>query len=318
MPFRQIYVPSLERNLSVCMAAPSSSAAADTHEAGLRAYHLAGGNSLHLHGEGGELHSRQAAGAWLQAHSLRKAFFLCTQICHDDWDESAQRSIDRFTPQAVRQDIAENLHLIGTDVLDMVYLDDRPPLPFEPVIEAVHREIASGRVRSFGVRNFTPERLRAAHRFAKETLGQGIAAVITTELSLFTANAPLWPEYIPFDAALQQAVLELGVVVLAHAGDLTLGQCLFGDAESGTVWRPEWVARWQHPDNTAIAARIQETAAILESTPRAIQMAWLLNQPFQVIAILPLPSFQTEIGRQYARGTQILLEDAKRLPRKQL
>ena len=81
---------------------------------------------------------------------------------------ATQQPINRFTPEAVQQDIATDLQLIGTDFLDLVYLDDRPHLPFEPVIEAIGSEIASGRVRSFGVRNFTAERLRAAHAFACE------------------------------------------------------------------------------------------------------------------------------------------------------
>src|SRR5580704_6298278 len=104
MPLRHIEVPSLGQGLSTLMIAPSS-AEADAHEAGLNAYHRLGGNGIQLHGEGGETHSRQATGEWLRKHGLRQTFFLCTQICHDEWDDATQQPIDRFTPEAVHQDI---------------------------------------------------------------------------------------------------------------------------------------------------------------------------------------------------------------------
>ena len=300
MQLPQIELPSLGRSLSVFMAAPSF-AEADTCAADLNIFHQRGGNALHLHGEGGETQSRRAVGAWLRERGLRQEFFLCAQICHDDWNETTQQPINRFTPEAAQQDIAADLRWIGTNFLDLAYLDDRPELRFEPVIEAIGSEIASGRIRSFGVRNFTAERLKAAHAFAMKTIGQGIAAVITTELSLFASRRPLWPEYVPFDAALRQTIADLGLSVLAHAGDLTLGQCVFGDEDPLARLHPEWVERWQRPENMEMAARIQEVAAAQESEPRAIQMAWLLKQPFPVIAILSLPAFPNR-DRQAVRA----------------
>ncbi len=267
------------------MAHPSS--AADTNvSANLLAYHQRGGNALHLHGEGGETHSRIAAGEWLATHECRELFFICTQVCHDDWDETAQLPIDRFTPEAFQQDIATDMALIGTRYLDMVYLDDRPNLPYEPIVQAIGLEIAAGRLRSFGVRNFTAPRLHAIHSYARSTIGQGVGAVITTELSMLKANRPLWPEYVAFDASLRQAVTDLGLSVFAHAGDLTLGQCLFGDAEPLARLRPEWVERWQHPDNAVTVEKIKALAAASGRTTRELQTEWLLNQPFPVVGIV--------------------------------
>jgi 1-deoxyxylulose-5-phosphate synthase len=312
MSLRQIYLSPLRRNLSVFMIDPSSSPDVD-YEAGLQAFQRMGGNAIHLHGEGGEINSRQATGKWLRTYALRPFFFLCTQICHDDWDDAAQQSIVRFTPEALHQDIATDLELLGTDYLDMVYLDDRPDLPFEPLIEALRSEIALGRVHSFGVRNFTPERLQSAHAFAIKEMGQGIAAVITTELSLLIPNHPLWSDYVPFDNPLRQTIVELGMIVLAHAGDLTLGQSLFGEEEPLARLRPEWVQRWQNPSNRNLVSRIQEITSSHGKTPREIQMGWLLNQPYPVVAIVRLPTLQTQIGLQYEHGSHIGQEELERI-----
>ena len=267
------------------MAHPSS--AADTNlPANLLAYHQQGGNALHLHGEGGETHSRIAAGEWLAMYGCKELFFICTQVCHDEWDEDAQLPIDRFTPEALKQDVATDIALIGTDHLDMVYFDDRPDLTFEPIVEAIGLEIAAGRLHTFGVRNFTAPRLNAIHSYASRTIGQGVGAVITTELSMLKAKWPLWPEYVAFDATLIQTVTDLGLSVFAHAGDLTFGQCLFGDEVPLARLRPEWVERWQHPDNAVTVKEIKTLATVSGRTPREVQMEWILNQPFPVVAIV--------------------------------
>ena len=113
------------------MAHPSS-ADADTHQLALDEYARLGGNCIHLHGEGGEVHSRLATGQWLHSNGLRSEFFLCSQICHDGLDDLASRAIDRFTPQAVSEDVGTDLELLRTEYLDLVYLDDRPRMPLEP------------------------------------------------------------------------------------------------------------------------------------------------------------------------------------------
>jgi aryl-alcohol dehydrogenase-like predicted oxidoreductase len=308
MAFRQIDVPSLGRSLSSFMSAPSSSEA-DTHEAGLDAYHRLGGNAIHLHGEGGEMHSRRVTGDWLRRRGLRQDFFLCAQICHDDWDDVTRQTIDRFTPEAVHQDIALDLQLLGTDYLDFVYLDDRPDLGFEAVVEALGQEIASGRIQALGVRNWTADRIRDAHSYALKAAGQRIAAIVTTELSLFVSAWPLWPEYVPFDAQLEQVADELGLAVFAHAGDYTLGQCVFEDEDALARMRPEWVQRWQLPTNPDLAEHVRETAEAYGLTPRATQIAWLLNQNFPVLAIVDLPALLTGIGVEYERGSHSKLAD---------
>jgi 1-deoxyxylulose-5-phosphate synthase len=304
MAFRQIEIPALGRRLSNVMAHPSS-AAADRHERGLDEYHRLGGNCLHLHGEGGEVHSRRAAGQWLERRSLRREFFLCTQICHAGWDDAAHRPIDRFTGDAVREDIDTDLELLATEYLDLVYLDDNPLAPLEPAIEALGREIARGRVRAFGVRNWTAERIRAAQAYTEREALPGIAAVVTTELALAASTGPLWPEYVPFAGELKEAVFALRLVVFAHADDINLGQCLYGDEDAIARMRPRWVQRWDHAANPALVQRVRSFAAARGLTPRTVNVAWMLNQRFPVVAIAGLRFLQ-----EYEQGSRMVLDEA--------
>src|SRR5262249_9449430 len=203
------------------------------------------------------------AGRWLRKHGLRKEFFLCTQICHQGWNETAQRSIDRFTSAAVNEDIANALSLLGTDYLDLVYLDDNPRAPFEPVIHAIGREIARGRVR---------------------------------------------PEYVPFDASLERVVCNLKLAVFAHASDHNLGLCLFEDADRQVHTRPQRTGRWRRPHNPALVQRVRQFAATRGLTPREVNVAWLLNRPFPVVAIVDLPSLSAR-GSEYARAARLQLDE---------
>src|SRR5580704_17386064 len=123
MALRRITIPALACALSNVMAHPSS-AEEDGQDLALEEYRQLGGNCIHLHDEGGGLHSRRAAGKWLNRNGVRSEFFLCTQICHAGWDSICKRAIDRFTPEAVCQDIDTDLELLAVKHLDLVYLDD--------------------------------------------------------------------------------------------------------------------------------------------------------------------------------------------------
>jgi aryl-alcohol dehydrogenase-like predicted oxidoreductase len=289
------------------MAGPSS-AQPDTHASGLDTYHALGGNCVHLHGEGGETHSRIETGKWLARNNLRREFVVCTQICHEGWDEEAKQPIDRFTPAAVREDISTDLELIETDYIDLVYVDDRPGASFEPMIDALGREVRSGRVRAFGVRNWAPERIRAADRYARSSSGCGLGAVITTELALPVSTAPLWPGYIPFGPSLTDVVVDLGLVVLAHAGDMCIGQCLFGEEDSATRWRPEWVARWNVGANEKVVHGIKTIAACRGVTARSVSLAWMLSCDFPVAAIISVPDLVGPHWHEYHGGAQLMLD----------
>ncbi len=310
MAFRQIEIPTLGRRLSGVMAHPSSAADADTHKLALDEYRRLGGNCIHLHGEGGERHTRRAAGQWLRSHDRRPEFFLCTQICHEGWDDTAQRPLDRFTPEAVGEDVDSDLELLGTEYLDLVYLDDRPQAPLEPVIEAIGREIRRGRVRAFGFRNWTAERIKAAHAHISREGLPGAAAIVTTELALASSTGPLWPEYVPFDAEHEQVVCALRLAVFAHADDVNLGQCLYEDGDAISRMRPHWIERWKHSANPDLVQRVRRFAASRGLTPREVNVAWLLNQAFPAVAVVNLPSLPTARRIEYERASQLPLEEA--------
>src|SRR5262249_46351560 len=129
------------------------------------------------------------------------------------------------------------LDLIGTDYLDMVYIANPPGAAFKAVMDAIVREIAHGRLRAFGVRNWQPEDIRTAHDYAIKRGAPGIAAIVTTELAMPTANCPLWPQDLPF-ALLEPTVRDLSLGVLAHADTFNVGEYLFDESQRPV--QPRW------------------------------------------------------------------------------
>jgi len=307
MLLRQLEISSLRCRLSNIMACPSS-AEPNSLEPGLDEFYRLGGNCIHLHGEGGGSHSRQATGNWLRRHRLRSKFFLCVQIAHDGWDPATGRAIGRFTPQAVAEDITSNLNLLGTDYLDFVYLADNPGAPVERVIGALTDAVASGRIRAFGARNWTAERIMAANAHAVGIDAPGIAAVVTTELALLFSTRPLWPQDIPF-SQLEPTVLDLGLAVFAHADTFNQGLHLFDEGQVPAQTR--WMHRWSHAANPRLVAVLREVACGRGLTPMEVNLAWLLNRSFPTVALIGLPYLLAGGGARFARASQMLLDDAE-------
>jgi aryl-alcohol dehydrogenase-like predicted oxidoreductase len=69
------------------------------------------------------------------------------------------------------------------------------------------------------------------------------------------------------------------------------------------------VQQWDHPDNKALAQRVQHFAAARGLTTREVNVAWLLNQPFPVAAVVSIPSPLITRRTEYERASQLLLDD---------
>jgi aryl-alcohol dehydrogenase-like predicted oxidoreductase len=288
MAIARSFVAPLNRSLSRLVANPSSGHP-DAHVAGLDLFESLGGNCLYLHGEGGETHSREATGRWLSVPG-RSEFFLATQICHDDWDDATATPIIRFTEQAVAEDVTKNLELLAIDHIDLVCLGDQPTLPLEPIIDALARQIEGGRIGQYGLCSWSASRIRHAIAYARQRDVPTPAAALTTELALPRATGPLWPEYPPFDQELENVVCDNSLAGLAHVEDFNLGQCLFDEDGVRRPWRPNWIARWNHPSNAALVARTQAFASSRGLTPREVNLSYILSLPFSVLGIISLPA----------------------------
>ena len=156
------------------------------------------------------------------------------------------------------------------------------------------------------------KRIAATQEFLSSRSLAKISAMVTTEFALADASAALWPEYIGFDGQLRETVGAQQLPVFAHAADVNLGQCLYGDTDSTAGLRRHWLERWDHPVNAALVQRVRAFAKANGLTTREVNVAWLVNHTFPCIAIVPLPSPLTERTPEFERASQFLMNEADR------
>jgi hypothetical protein len=130
--------------------------------------------------------------------------------------------------------------------------------------------------------------------------------VITTELSFLRARHPLWPEDIPF-AHLEETIREQDLAVFTHADDLNQGLHLLDS--KGIHISPRWAERWDFNENLASIKGIKHFAASRGFTGPEINLAWLLNRHFPVIAMVSLPVLLSPRGVEYERASHLILDE---------
>jgi aryl-alcohol dehydrogenase-like predicted oxidoreductase len=101
------------------------------------------------------------------------------------------------------------------------------------------------------------------------------------------------PEDIPF-GQLEATVRDLGLAVFAHADAFNIGEHLFEDRKDPVA--PRWKQRWENRANKELALRVREFAATRGLTAAEVNLAWLFNRSFPVIALVSLPDLLTNRG----------------------
>ncbi len=108
--------------------------------------------------------SEKSIGIWLRKRKNRDKVVILSKCAHPEDDGRK-----RVNEAAIREDFGISSELLGTDVIDIYLLHRDDPevdvrVPIE-VFNAMHRE---GKIRAFGVSNWTYQRIREANRYAED------------------------------------------------------------------------------------------------------------------------------------------------------
>ena len=244
----------------------------------LTEYTDAGGTVIDTaHSYGGGAADR-LLGEWL-ADRDRSTVVVVGKGCHPAAD-----GLPRVSPGAIEADLTESLERIGTDVLDLYLLHrDDESVPVAPIVDALNDQHARGRIRAFGGSNWSVARIEAANAYAA---ANGLVPFVASSpgMSLATVNEPMWPDCIYADAQTCADHERLQLPMLAWS---TQARGFF----SGKYSRDEpggadMVRVYANEVNFARLARAQELAQAKSTTANEIALAYVLHQPFPVVALI--------------------------------
>lgn len=156
-----------------------------------------------------------------------------------------------YSQQAIIKSCEQSLIDLQTDVIDLFLLHRPSPLiHFEEIIEAFNQLISSGKVRAIGVSNFLPLQLAALQKIA------------------------------PFPLVTNQIQVSLNQITPLVDGTL---DNLQSTKIAPMFWSPLGGGKLH---SEKIRSQIHSLAAIYETSPEAIQIAWLLKLPNSPIPIV--------------------------------
>lgn len=245
----------------------------------LDAFVEAGGtliDTAHAYADG---ESERTLSTWMGERGNRARILLVDKGCHP-----GPGGRPRVHPRLLRSDLRESLDRLMTDHIDLFLLHrDDPAVPVEPLVDALNQEVASGTIARFGVSNWRPERVDAANRYARSN-GLMAISVVSTHLSLAVPREPLWPGTLYADAEVRLWHRHSEVPLLAWSSQARgwfSGRHLRADSADGLVRRV-----YRSPGNLERLRRARALASAHRCSATAVALAYVLCQPFQVVALI--------------------------------
>jgi len=233
----------------------------------------------------GELRrSERILGDWLAARGHRGQLVISTKGAHP-FIESL--TTPRTSGAEIRDDLEGSLRTLRTDVIDLYWLhrDDamRPVGHFIDLLNSFQR---AGKIRAFGVSNWSVARLRAANDYAKQSGQQG-----------FVANQPLWclgsigarppsdPGLVRFDRPAYDFHRETGLAVIPY---MSQAKGFYTKLALPPEKRPANLTANENytPANLAAAAVAGRIAQQRGVNLSAIVLAYLWSRPITVVPIV--------------------------------
>ncbi len=205
--------------------------------------------------------SARAVGRWLPE---RDDVVLYAKGCHPP----------ACRPELVRSEVARACRLLGRERVDVFILHrDDLAYPVARWAEALAGEVDAGRIGGFGVSNWTSARLRELKACVAAN-GTDHLVALSNHFSLAAMQSPPWPGCLAVSRDDLPVLAELDVALLAWS---SLATGFFAGRDT---------PHWDTPANRARRDRARELAGRVDATAPAVALAYVLNQPANVMALV--------------------------------
>ncbi|MBI5876614.1 MAG: aldo/keto reductase [Chloroflexi bacterium] len=227
-------------------------------------------------------------GRWLATRGQRKKVFIITKGAHHNADRK------RVTPHDIDSDLYDSLARLKIDTIDLYLLHrDNPAVPVGPIVEKLNEHQSAGRVRAFGASNWSTARIAEANAYAQSHGLKGFAAG-SPHFSLAAQVEPPWADCITISGPAEQAARDW----YTRAGlPLFVWSSMAGGFFSGRFRRDNLASFAGENDRLAVRSygvednfrrldRVQELATKRGLSIPQVALAYVLNHPLQIFALI--------------------------------
>ena len=221
-------------------------------------------------------------GTWMAARDVRDDVVIIGKGAHTP----------HCDPESIHRQLAETLDRLGTDHLDVYLMHrDNPTVPVGEFMDAMEAERRAGRIRTYGVSNWTLPRVDEATAYATEHGLAGLSA-LSNHFSLAEAYAVPWDGCVHVTDETSRQWLATHNLPLLPWSSQARG-FFTGRAHPDDHSDPELVRCYYSESNFTRLARAKELATTRGVPPTAIALSYVLHQPFPTFALIG-PRTQTE------------------------
>jgi aryl-alcohol dehydrogenase-like predicted oxidoreductase len=267
-------VPHFDKKISriVLGSVPFTTSDIDSTFALIDAFRAAGGNTVDLSHvyRGGEC--QRALGSYMRDRNCRDELVLFDKGCHH------YSGVRRVTKAAMASDISDNHANLGVGFTDFFvpHRDDQL-VPVTNIIDWLNEHKQAGRIAVFGGSNFLHHRIAAGNAYAEAKGLQGFSAS-SPNLCLASPNEPMWEECYSVDRVARDWYEETQFPLFAWSSG---GGGFFAEIDTPDIRRV-----YHNKHNFARLERVKEFAKKFDASQMAIALAWTLNQPMNVFALI--------------------------------
>ena len=256
----------------------------------LDAYYKAGGNFIDTARIYGDYTSEDILSEWLGRHSAdREKLIIQTKGCHHEKNTDTEYPDHRrVSPAHIESDLTESLHHLGLTYVDIYLLHrDDPSVPVGPLMDELEKHRRAGRIKVYGVSNWTYERIAEANAYCKSHDYQGIT-VNSPAFSLAPASIPAFPTTVYLTRP--QLLRFTDMPNLTTVCWSSQAQGFFTRTpEQMKDLTPETQQAYVTPENRERRRRAEELSKKYTcgcTTATTVALSWVLSQPLPVCAII--------------------------------